>query len=201
MRDAALVFPPPVAEHSISSLEFEAMINAGVFAEAEGKVELDGGKIIVSPMDGGPHLNVGQNLGMLWWPTIKADPALKARLRLYVPGSIRVSEGVMAAPDAMLAPPETVGKRRWPSAKEALLAVEFSDTTLAYDDGRKRANYARGGLQELWVVRINQQDVRVCRGPRADGGWDEEDLHAGAAVIAPLAAPELAIAVEALFAD
>jgi Uma2 family endonuclease len=201
MRDAALAFPPPVAELRIASPAFEAMIEAGVFAEAEGKVELDGGKIIVSPMDGGPHLNVGQRLGMLWWPTIAAEAALKARLRLFIPGAIRVGEGVMSAPDAMLAPPETVGKRRWPSAAEALLAVEFADTTLAYDDGRKRANYARGGLAELWVVRINQQDVRVCRGPRADGGWDEEGIHAGAAVIAPLAAPELAIAVAALFAD
>jgi Uma2 family endonuclease len=196
-----LTFPAPVAERLFSSEEFEKMIHAGVFAAEEGKIELDGGKIIVSPMDGGPHLNVGARLGRLWWPLLAANKGLGQRVRLFIPGAIRLAEGAMSAPDAMLAPPHTVGKRRWPSAAEALLAIEFSDTTLAYDDGRKRANYARAGLAELWVVRINQRDVRVCRGPRPDGTWAEEGAVAGAARIAPLAAPELAIAVDDLLED
>ena len=201
MDDGVLTLPDPVAERPFSSLEFQEMVEAGVFADEAGKVELDAGRVIVAPMDGGPHLNVGHRLILHWGPKIAAETALKQAMRLYIPGAIRVLEGVTSAPDAMLAPPETVGKKRWPSAQEALLAVEFSDTTLAYDDGRKRENYARGGLRELWIVRIAEGDVRVCRGPQPDGGWAESGLHRGEDVIAPLAAPQLALPVLALFED
>jgi Uma2 family endonuclease len=201
MDDGALTLPAPVAERRFTSLEFQEMVEAGVFAETEGKVELDAGRVIVSPMDGGPHLNVGQRLIVAWGPLFGADANLKRRMRLFIPGAIRVLEGVTCAPDAMLAPLETVGPKRWPTALEAFLAVEFSDTTIAYEDGRKKSNYAKGGLQELWIVRVAQGDVRVCRGPQADGGWAEAALVSGETVIAPLAAPSLAIPVRALFAD
>lgn len=201
MDDGSLTLPAPVAVRPFTSLEFQDMVEAGVFAEAEGKVELDGGSVIVSPMDGGPHLNVGQRIGGLWWPVIKADPILYQAMRLFIPGAIRVTEGVTSAPDAMLAPPQTVGKGRWPTAQEAFLAIEFSDTTLAYDDGRKKANYAKGGLAELWIVRINEEDVRVCRGPQPDGSWAQAELLRGEAMLTPLAAPALGIRVQALFED
>lgn len=201
MDDGGLIFPEPVAERPFTSLEFQDMVEAGVFANEDGKVELDAGRVIVAPMDGGPHLNVGQRLILAWGPRIAADPILKAQARLFVPGAIHVIEGVASAPDAMLAPPHTVGKKRWPSAAEALLAIEFSDTTLAYDEGRKSANYAKGGLAELWIVRIEFEDVRVCRGPQAGGTWSQADLFSGDAVIAPLAAPTLALPVKALFHD
>jgi Uma2 family endonuclease len=198
MDDGALI-EPPVAPRLIDADEFQRMVEAGVFAEEERKIELDEGGIVVAPMDGGAHLNVGARLGMLWYPILAADPTLRARLNLFIPGAIRVSDRTQRAPDAMLAPPHTVGDKRWPTAAEALLGVEFSDTILNYDDGRKRAQYARGGLQELWIVRVAKGDVRVCRGPKAQGTWEEAGLHTGDAIIAPLAAPELAIPVRSLF--
>ena len=177
------------------------MIEAGVFAEEDRKLELDEGKIVVATMDEGPHLNIGKRFGKLWYPRIVADPALGSRLDLFIPGAVRVTEGIVRAPDAMLAPPGTVGKKRWPSAKEVLLAIEFSDTTLHYDDGKKRSDYALGGVQEVWVVRVEQEDVRVCRDPQEDGNWREADLHSGDALLQPLAAPELAICARQLFED
>ena len=198
MDDGALI-EPPVAPRLIDADEFQRMVEAGVFADEERKIELDEGGIVVAPMDGGQHLNVGERLSVLWYPVFAANADLRARLRLFIPGAIRVSERIQRAPVAMLAPPLTVGVKRWPTAQEALLAVEFSDTTLKYDDGRKRAQYARGGLQELWIVRVARGDVRVCRGPKPDGTWEEAGLHGGDAIIAPLAAPELALRAAALF--
>jgi hypothetical protein len=199
MDDGALLIDPPVQPRAIDADEFQRMVEAGVFADDGRKIELDDGGIVVAPMDGGPHLNVGMRLGMLWQPRIAADPILASRMLLYIPGAIRVTSRIVRAPDAMLAPPHTVGKSRWPTAKEALLAIEFSDTTLKYDDGRKKSGYAMGGLLELWIVRVEEQDVRVCRGPHKDGAWDEADLHGGDATIAPLCAPMLAIRVSDLF--
>lgn len=201
MDDGQSLIEPPVEPRLIDAAEFQRMVEAGVFAEEERKIELDSGGIVMAPMDGGAHLNVGMRLMKLWVPRIAASPALSERLNLYVPSAIRVSDRIVRAPDAMLAPPHTVGVKRWPTAKEAPLAIEFSDTTLTYDDGRKRAQYAAGGLAELWIVRIEHADVRVCRGPGEDGSWAESALHAGDAVIAPLAAHELALPAHALFAD
>ena len=201
MADGQLLLDPPVEPRLIDADEFLLMVEAGVFADEERKIELDDGRIVVAPMDGPAHLSVGERLGAIWYPKWAADSALQARLKLYIPGGVRLGKRMARAPDAMLAPPGIVEKGRWPTAREALLAVEFSDTTLKYDDGKKRQDYARGGLAELWIVRVEHQDVRVCRGPRDDGSWDEADLHAGDAIITPLAAPALALRVRDLFAD
>ncbi len=200
MDDGQLLIDPPVKPRLIDADEFLRMIEAGVFAEEERKIELDEGRIVVAPMDGPAHSSVGERLMMLWTPKLAADSALSARLRLYIPGGLHLTKRSARAPDAILAPPGIVEAGRWPQASEALLAVEFSDTTLKYDDGRKRAQYASAGLAELWIVRVAKGDVRVCRGPRRDGSWAEAELHAGAASIAPLAAPALALSVEELFA-
>lgn len=201
MADSAQIDYLPLAERLLDAEEFQRIIEAGVFAEEDRKLELDEGRIVVAPVDGGPHLNIGKRFGRLWYPRIVADPALGSRLDLFIPGAVRVTNGVVRAPDAMLAPPGTVGKQRWPSAKEVLLAIEFSDTTLRYDDGKKRSDYALGGVQEVWIVRVEQEDVRVCRGPQADGSWREAELHSGDAVLQPLAALELAIRARELFED
>jgi Uma2 family endonuclease len=201
MDDGALHLPEPLTQRRFTSLEFQTLVEAGFFAGPDERVELVEGRLIVAPMDGGAHLNVGARIGKLWWPKLAGDPSLLNRMRLFVPGSMRVLENVASAPDAMLAPPHTVGEKRWPAATEAFLAIEISDTTLAFDEGVKKQNYAKGGLQELWIVRIPTQDVRICRGPRDDGSWASETIHRGADTIAPLAAPELAIAAHALFED
>jgi|CXWL01.1.fsa_nt_gi Uma2 family endonuclease len=201
MDDGHLLIDPPVEPRLIDADEFQIMVESGVFADEERKIELDDGRIVVAPMDGPAHLSVGERLGAIWFPKWAADRELQSRLKLYIPGGVRVSDRISRAPDAMLAPPGVVESGRLPTASEALLAVEFSDTTLKYDDGKKRADYARGGLAELWIVRVEHGDVRICRGARKDGSWDEANLHAGDALIAPLAAPALALRVSELFTE
>jgi hypothetical protein len=56
MADGALLAEPPVYERLLSADEFQRMIEAGVFAEEDRKIELDEGRIAVAPMDGGPHI-------------------------------------------------------------------------------------------------------------------------------------------------
>ena len=52
---------------------------------------------------------------------------------------------------------------------EVLLKVEVSDTSLAYDTGRKAAIYARLGVPEYWIIDVNRMTTRVHRGPTATG--------------------------------
>jgi Uma2 family endonuclease len=51
----------------------------------------------------------------------------------------------------------------------ALLVCEVSDTTLAYDRGRKLAAYARAGIPEYWILDLTAETLEVCRKPEHSG--------------------------------
>jgi len=195
---------PPAAEPARTPLSidgFAAALEAGAFAHLENRVELARGEVIAMPMDGARHISGAAALSRLWIPRIVSEPRLAATMFLYTPGSIRLTlTGSARAPDALLCPAGIYEREhRWPEAGECYLAVEFSDTSLRYDEAEKRPDYAAAGLPELWIVRLPHQDVRVCREPKADGSWGSEVLVKGEDRLAPLAAPELAIPAKALF--
>jgi hypothetical protein len=52
-----------------------------------------------------------------------------------------------------------------PRPHEVALAIEISDTTLAYDRGPKRRDYARNGIVRLWIVDLISRTVNVHEDP------------------------------------
>ena len=52
--------------------------------------------------------------------------------------------------------------------KIALLVVEVSDTTLTIDRGRKANLYARGNIQEYWIVNLVDLQLEIHRNPVSD---------------------------------
>jgi len=87
------------------------------------------------------------------------------------------------------------------STTTALLAVEVSLSSLAYDRHRKAGLYARAGIPEFWIVDLARRRLIVLRDPAADavapGGFaylSEQVLGEGDS-FAPLAAPQATIAV------
>jgi Uma2 family endonuclease len=50
----------------------------------------------------------------------------------------------------------------------AALIVEISDTTLAYDRGRKASLYATRGIRDYWIVNLVDRVLEVRRRPRPD---------------------------------
>ncbi|MGL4554823.1 MAG: Uma2 family endonuclease [Gemmataceae bacterium] len=86
----------------------------------------------------------------------------------------------------------------------ALLIVEVSVSTLAYDRGRKASLYARAGVADYWIVNVPDLQLEVHRDPAPDAtaafGHSyslRQTLRAGAAV-SPLARPTAAVAVSDL---
>ena len=83
----------------------------------------------------------------------------------------------------------------------ALLVVEISDTTLAFDQGEKASLYAAGGIADYWIVDLNNRRVEVRRNPIADPsqayGWTYADVKVltPGDTISPLALPTATIAV------
>lgn len=88
--------------------------------------------------------------------------------------------------------------------KTALLIIEVSDTTLAYDRGRKASLYASRGIRDYWVVNLPDHRLEVHRRPVRNAasafGFTYSDVRAvesGESVI-PLAAKHASITVASL---
>jgi Uma2 family endonuclease len=59
--------------------------------------------------------------------------------------------------------------------------------------------YAAAGIQEYWIVDLQQQVLHVFRSPRGDVYMSETQLAAGE-LISPLACPDLVVQVSEIFA-
>lgn len=83
------------------------------------------------------------------------------------------------------------------------LAVEVLSPdrrSLKRDRVDKRAEYARAGIPEYWIVDPEVRNVLVLRLDAATGTYSEAGRFAGDDVVTALAAPDVAIRVEAMFA-
>ncbi len=79
----------------------------------------------------------------------------------------------------------------------ALLTVEVSDTSLAFDRATKQTVYARNGIPEYWIVNLIDLRVEVYRQPEVDGYQDVSELTPSDR-ISPLSRPDRSIAVRDL---
>jgi len=86
----------------------------------------------------------------------------------------------------------------------ALLIVEVSDTTLAYDRGPKASVYAAAGIQDYWILNLIDRHLEVCRVPIPDPaephgfGYSSRTIVGATASISPLSAPHVSILVSDL---
>lgn len=94
--------------------------------------------------------------------------------------------------------------RQWRGPKDpttALLIVEVSDTTLAYDRGRKASLYAASGIADYWILNLVDSQLEVYRRPIADTEQEFGHRYADISIlrsgehIAPIALPDSRVAV------
>jgi Uma2 family endonuclease len=83
----------------------------------------------------------------------------------------------------------------------AVLVVEISDSTLAYDPREKARISARAGIPEYWIVNMRDRVLEVYREPVVDVNdpstahfHSRQILHQGDTIV-PLAAPAARVAV------
>ncbi len=174
-------------------LEYERLIDRGVFREDEW-LELLGGVLVVKEPQGDPHAAavdlvvaaLRQAFGTGWLVRAHAPVALGRRSRPEPDVSV-----VRGSPrDYRSAAPT-----------DPALVVEVSQTSLALDRTRKASIYARANIQDYWILNLVELVVEVHRDPTSldppSRGWvyrSVQTLQAGASV-APLAAPVAPIAV------
>ncbi|MDX2235137.1 MAG: Uma2 family endonuclease [Hyphomonadaceae bacterium] len=152
----------PVRPILMTDADFDRFLASGASA-ALGRVELRGGALVQMSPQNLPH-------GRLkFWIAKQLDAAVAAAGGAFVVDAyvtVRFGQGFQPLPDvtAWTGGP-MVGTI--PGEKVRLI-VEVADSTLADDLGDKRADYARAGLPEYWVLDVNARCVHRFHAPGGD---------------------------------
>jgi Uma2 family endonuclease len=101
-------------------------------------------------------------------------------------------------PDPALLRPRSY-RRANPRPEDILLVVEVAETSLRYDRTDKLELYASAGIEEYWVVSVDDEWLEVYRSPEGHG-YRECRRLLGGDTIAPLAFPDVVIHVAEIFA-
>jgi Uma2 family endonuclease len=173
--------------------EYYQMAGLGLFRSQ--RVELIEGEIIQMPPQKNFHaiaIGLGEKafdvaFGLGFW------------IRQQLPLHVRIRSA--PEPDLAVVPggPRDYAAIDHPTT--ALLVMEISDTTLAYDRGRKASLYARGGITDYWILNLVDRHLEIHRNPVADSSHRHGFRFADAMILTatdyatPLAAPQARILV------
>src|SRR6185503_3962315 len=156
----------PLTPRRWSRVEYERLVECGLFDGDP--VELIGGQLIVAEPQGTYHVTV---VGIV-------DDALRAALP---PGWIVRTQGPIALDDDSSPEPDLAvvrGTREdYLNAHPAIpaLVIEVADTSLGFDRRIKGSVYARGRVQDYWIVNVTERVLEIYRDPHGDPsavwGW------------------------------
>jgi Uma2 family endonuclease len=169
------------------------MAEAGILTDPR-HVELIDGEIIDMAAIGSPHAAVTNRLVRGF-----ARAAAEGLTLMSVQSPLRLDVYNEPQPDLMLLRSRADDYRAsHPSAADALLLVEVSETSLTYDRGIKLALYAKFEVPEVWIIDLSGSAVEVYREPK-DGAYIlRERLTDG--LLAPALVPGVTIDVTGLLA-
>jgi len=173
--------------------EYYRMGELGLFPGQ--RVELIEGEIMVLSPQNWPHTLTVARVGKL------LDGALGTGfwVRMQFPLNLATSD---PEPDISVVAGRLEDYSDHPTT--AMLIVEVSESTLAYDRTRKASLYARAGIADNWIVNLVNNQLEVHRDPRPDPaqyyghGYASVTVLGRQDVVRPLAAPQVSLAVSAL---
>jgi Uma2 family endonuclease len=171
--------------------EIDRMTELGIFEEDE-RIELIGGEIVPMVAKGDRHEILKTVLNLYW------AARLPPQLLFTTETTFRLSVDTFLEPDFVFYP-KAVGIRGL-KGETAKLVVELSDSSLAYDLGRKARLYAGFGVAELWVIDAVRRTTRIHREPHAEGYGDVVGLGSDEALV-PKDLPGLAVTLAELDLD
>jgi Uma2 family endonuclease len=159
--------------------DVERMGEAGILREDE-RVELIFGELIPMNAKGARHETVKRALLELWFSRKPVQSALLPETTL------RLSPDTFIEPDFLIFPRAVRVAALGADAIE--LAVEISDTSLAYDLEFKPRIYAHFGIRELWVIDVIGGRIHVHRDPE-DGRYLTTSVADARTPVTPAFAP------------
>ena len=189
-------FPPLVERlarlpQSLTVDEYHQAVYAGTLYEDD-PVELIEGRLVLRQPIGSRHASTVTRLDRL------LSRAIGDRAVVWVGNPVRLPTHSEPQPDLMLLKPRDDDyAQALPSAAEALLLVEVSDSTLYFDRRVKVPLYARHGIAEVWIVDLEHRQLIVFTDPSANGYRVERAFDSG--LVAAGLLPQAQLRVEDLF--
>jgi Uma2 family endonuclease len=172
-------------------VEYEQLVEKGIFMPGE-HVELIDGLLIVAEPQSAAH-----------YTTIRLVE--RALAHAFGEGWDVRTQAPIALDDTSEPEPDVAvvagGPRDYARAHptSALLVVEVSDATLAFDRNVKASLYAAAGIPEYWVVDCPGESIEVHRSPER-GAYRDVSRVAGMGTIALAAFPDVALTLAEIFA-
>ena len=170
--------------------EFVRMWEVGIFAHDE-RVELIEGEVVKKRRNSNLRAALVTNLTHLLISAVGDG----AHFRIHGPVSLPPSSLVLPA-FALLRPRSYM--RESATTADVLLIVEVAERSIRYDRSVKLRLYARCGIPEYWIVDAKTEMLEIHRAPSGDQ-YAERLQPARGTPIAPLAFPDAAISIDAIF--
>ena len=143
--------------------DLEQMVTSGILAEDE-HIELIEGQLLKLSPPGILHAACVDRLNKVFSRQVGDDSTIS------IQNPITINHILQPEPDVMLlAPREDFYMRARPTAKDVLLLVEVSDSSLAYDQEIKLPLYASAGIREVWLVNLRDSSIECYSHPVAQG--------------------------------
>lgn len=176
--------------------EYDRLIDVGVFRPGE-PIELLGGDLIVAEPQSSRHYTA----------VYLTEDALRAAfgagwlVRTQAP--IALDDRSEPEPDVAVAPGAPRDYRGGHPARPVLI-VEVAESSLTLDRDHKGSLYARGGVEDYWIVNLVERVLEVYRQPLPDAAAPFEWRYGSRqtldsdSTVAPLAAPSARVSVGGL---
>ena len=182
-----------IEERRFTRLEYERMIECGIFTPGD-RVELIAGALLVAEPQGSRH---SAAIGLVA-DALRA--AFGAGWYVMVQVPLALDEDSEPEPDVAVVPGAPRDYRDGHPSRPVLV-VEVAEDSPRGDRGSKGSLYARGGVTDYWIVDVVGGALEVYRlpspSPAAPLGWTYADRRRREAgeTISPLAAPGAIVAV------
>lgn len=177
----------------ISVARYQKVVATGVLTKMDRIELIDGEMIDLAPI-GPRHVAITNKLTQIF-VLGAGDSAM-----VSPSGSVNLGDFSEPQPDVLVLRPRTDhDSEEIPEAADVLLLIEVSDTTLAYDQGKKRALYARYGISEYWIVDVEARCIHVHLEP-AGSAYSQLRTLMIPDSLAVQALPTIAVGLTALFA-
>ena len=149
--------------HRFSVADIERMLKAGLLHDA--RLELIDGELLEMNAQGPTHAG----LTTLIREHVRSVYGSDFHVRDHSP--LATSDHDLPEPDiAVVRGSVSRYMVAYPRGTDAVLVIEIAATTLRHDRAKARV-YARGGVQEYWIVDIEGRRLEVHRKPDANGDY------------------------------
>ena len=181
-----------------SRKEYDRLIELGVF-RPDDPIELIGGELMVAEPQGAPHYTSIQRTARV------LERAFGPGWNVRTQGPFGLDDESEPEPDVAVVA-GTLEDYEQDHPTRAVLLVEVSESSLAFDRVHKGSVYARGGVQDYWIVNLVDRVLEIYREPAPDpdapfgARYTSRELLDLSRQINPLAAPHSSVDVRDLFA-